>query len=839
MPSLTKDEASDRAAAVAVDSYHVALDLTGGEEVFRSVTTIQFRSKLPGAGTFVDLWPAALRSVTLNGAALDPGRLADGRLPISGLAVDNELVVTSDMRYSRSNEGLHRYTDPADGEVYVYGFPYVDQAPRIFACFDQPDLKAPFTFDLAVPAHWRVLATGEATEITPGHWRTGPTAPQATYLTTVAAGPYVSYYAHHDDTRLGLHCRASLADALRDDVDELFEVTRQCLDEGHRLFGTPYPLPTFDQLFAPEFSVLSLDHPGLVLLRESYVYSSGATDSERETRAVVLAHGISLMWMAGLVTNAWWDDLWLGQTFADYLAHRVTSEATRFTGPPTTFAARRKGQAYTADQRPSTHPVCLQAKDVASALLDLDRISYFKGHSALRQLTAVIGDEALRAGLRTYIERHAYSTATYRDFLDALGSALGQEDRLDLDRWSNAWLTSANVNTLRLELTTEAGTITSATIHQSTPDSHPVLRPHTLDIGLYTTEGRTALVRTAIDGARAGVSDLVGMPAPELALLNDGDLTYAKVRLDERSLAALPALLPTLSPINRAMVWASLLLAVQDGVYPAEAHLSLVAGMVTVESELPILTEVLEQARFDVADRFLLPARRPAALARIAAALRERLARTGREDQTALTLFRALVDFTDDTAELGSWLGAGSQPTTTLPADLHLSSDLSWRIRLRLTVLGGLTLEELTAAHTADAGSAAEEGAAKCRAAQPDPAAKEAAWQRLFSSEEVSNYELLALADGFWHPEQADLTAEYVERFFTELPMAAAHYGDMTLDLLIKHLYPKHSATPQTLAAAERLLARPGLPAALRRAVDDLTYDLSCATKARSAARPN
>ncbi|MFK8846363.1 aminopeptidase N [Streptomyces sp. Ac-502] len=740
------------------------------------------------------------------------------------------------MRYSRSNEGLHRYTDPADGEVYVYGFPYVDQAPRIFACFDQPDLKAPFTFDITVPAHWRVLATGETTETGPGHWRAGPTAPQATYLTTVAAGPYASYHAQHRGTRLGLHCRASLADALKDDLGELFEVTRQCLDEGHRLFGSPYHLPAFDQLFAPEFSVLSLDHPGLVLLRESYVFSSGATDSERETRAVVLAHGISLMWMAGLVTSAWWDDLWLGQTFADYLAHRVTSEVTRFTGPPTTFAARRKGQAYAADQRPSTHPVSLQARDVASALLDLDRISYFKGHSALRQLATVIGDEALRAGLRTYVERHAYSTATYRDFLDALGSAPG-EAGLDLDRWSDLWLTSANVNTLRLELTTRDGTITSATVHQSAPDSHPVLRPHTLGIGLYTADGRTALVRAAIDGDRTAIPDLVGLPAPELALLNDGDLTYAKIRLDERSLAALPALLPALSPINRAMVWASLLLAVQDGAHPAEEHLSLVAVMVAVEPELPILTEVLEQARFDVADRFLLPARRPAALARVAAALRERLARTGAGDQTALTLFRALVDFTDDTAELRRWLGTGSgAPAAPLPAGLHLSSDLAWRIRLRLTVLGALGPRELTAAHAADVGSGADEGVAKCRAALPDPAAKEAAWQRLFSSEEVSNYELLALADGFWHPEQAALTAPYVERFFTELPAAAAHYGDLTLDLLIKHLYPRHAAAPETLTAAENLLAHPALPAALRRAVNDLTYDLSRALEVRRSA---
>jgi aminopeptidase N len=833
MPSLTKVEAVDRASKVTVDGYHVALDLTGGDDVFRSVTTIRFRSGRPGENTFLDIRPAALQSAELNGRTVDTALLRDGRLPLTDLGADNELTVVADMHYSKNNEGLHRYVDPADGNVYVYGFPYVDQAPRIFACFDQPDLKAPFTFDVTVPAHWRVFATGEAVTTGPGRWRIGPTEPQATYLTTVAAGPYESFHSRHGTVRLGLHCRASLADALKSDVEELFEVTRQCLDECARLFGVPYPSPKFDQMFVPEFSVLSLDHPGLVLLREQYVFSSAATDSERETRAVVLAHGISLMWMAGLVTSAWWDDLWLGQAFADYLAHRITSEVTRFTGPPTTFAARRKGQAYLADQRPSTHPVSLEAKDMASALLDLDRISYFKGHSALRQLAAAIGDDALRAGLRTFMERHAHSTASHTDFLAALGSVRQASAGPDIGVWSDAWLKSANLNTLRADIVTHEGRIVSAAVEQTAPESHPVLRPHALDIGLYDDAGALTLKRAHISGPRTELPELAGLPEPALVLLNDGDLTYAKIRFDDRSLAVLPRLLPGLTPINRAMVWCQLLLSVQDGSYPAASHLSLVADMLADEPELSILTEVLEQARFEVADRFLPPADRPAAMGAVATALRERLARTHPGDQTALTLLRALIDFSHDAGELTGWLrseadGRGS----SLPAGLVLDSDLRWRIRLRLTVLGALSAEEVERAHAEDPGPEADDAALKCRSALPEPAAKAAAWEALFSSEGLSNYGVLALASGFWQPEQAELTASYVDRFFAEAPHLT-HHGDLVLDLLIKALYPRHSATPETLAAARELLARQDLPTALRRPMADLTDDLARATAVR------
>jgi len=848
MPSLTRVEAAERTELLSTRSYRVELDLTR-PDTFRSTTTIAFDAARPNSDTFLDVKPSVLHSVTLNGTALDVAALADGRFPLPGLAAaGNELVVVADMAYSKDCQGLHRHVDPADGRTYLYGSVFLDHAPRIFACFDQPDLKAPFTLDITVPHddawpdedEWQVFGTGEATRVAPGRWQVVQAVPQSTYLTTVVAGPYRTFSAEHDGVPLRLHCRASLADALAVDVDEVFTITGQCLEEFHRLFGVRYPFGTFDQVFVPEFSYLSLDHPGCVLIRELYLFRSPAPRSEHETRAVVIAHGLSLMWLAGLVTNRWWNDLWLGQAFADYLAHRVTSQVTEFTGPLTTFAARRKGQAYVADQRPSTHPICIEGPDALTALLDLDRISYFKGSSSLRQLATHMGDDKLRDGLRIFFGRHAYGSATLADFVAAISEAAGT----DMTGWTDTWFKTANVNTLRAELSVADGRISAAVIRQTAPDTHPVLRPHTMDVGLYRAgpagpggpgvlggPGASEKVRVRVDGARTELPELVGRPAPSLVLLNDGDLTYAKVRFDPASAAALPGLLGGLPPLNRGMVWCQLLLAVQDGGYPAAEHLDLVTGMIGVETELSIVVEVLEQARNDVADRFLDPALRPAAMARIADALRARLAGTAPEDELGISLFRSLIEFSSDVAELRGWLD-GVPP----PAGLAMDTDLGWRARYRLAVLGELTEAEITAALDADPSSQGEQFATRCRAARPDPAAKRAYWDAIMTDTGRSNYGLWALAEGFWQPEQAELTAPYVERFFTEMPDAATLRGDTVLDWLVRFLYPRYAASTATLEFADKLLARDDVPLPLRRRVVDFTDDLRRVVEARAAA---
>ncbi|WP_412543296.1 aminopeptidase N [Longispora sp. K20-0274] len=810
MPSLTRTEAVERAALLTVRQYHIDLDLTRGAEAFGSTTRVLFSAGTPGASTFVEVQPRTLHSATLNGRDLDVASLVDGRLALPDLAADNELVVVADMAYSHEGQGLHRYVDPADGNVYLYAQSAVDQAPRILACFDQPDLKATYTFTVTAPDDWRVLGTGPAT-LAEGRWHLAETAPLSTYLVALVAGPYHSVYREHDGVPLGLHCKASLAAHL--DADELFEITGQCLDEFHRLFGVRYPFGKYDQVFVPEFNVLAMENPGLVSIRDSYVFRSEPSSLDREDRAVVIAHEMSHMWFGNLVTMAWWDDLWLNEAFADSMGHRVAAEVTRYKGALTTFAAARKGEGYAADQRPSTHPVSADVPDTQAGLLNFDRISYYKGSSVVRQLTAVIGEEAVRAGLRTYFSRHAFANTSYNDFLAALGEAAGT----DLSGWAAVWLREAQVNTLTPEITVADGRIVAAAVRQTAPASHPVLRPHTLDIGLYGPA--TEVVRIAVDGERTELPELVGRPAPEFVLLNDGDLTYAKIRFDPASLAALPTVLPTLSGPNRATVWGALLLMAQDGALPATGYLDLAVGALEVEPEFTIVNEILTRARTEIIDRYLDPADRDAALLRLADACRKLLAGLASGDDRLVTTHRALVECSTDVAELRGWL-AGSP-----------DEELGWRIRYRLAILGDLTPEELAGAFAADPGAQVHE--ARCRAAFPTAEAKRAAWDAITGDGELSNYAVWALAEGFWQPEQLDLTEPYVERFFTELPAAATLRGDQVLDILIKHLYPRYAARPATVALAEALLARDDVPAPLRRKVVDLTDDLRRAVAAR------
>ncbi|MGY0231545.1 aminopeptidase N [Longispora urticae] len=819
MPSLTRAEAVERAALLTVRQYHIDLDLTRGAETFGSTTRVLFSASTPGASTFVELQPRTLHSATLNGRELDVATLGDGRLALPDLAADNELVIVADMAYSHEGQGLHRYVDPADDRVYLYAQSAVDQAPKIIACFDQPDLKATFTYTVAAPEDWQVLGTGPASFVE-GRWELAETAPLSTYLVALVAGPYHSVYREHDGVPLGLHCKASIAEHL--DADELFEITAACLDEFHRLFGVRYPFGKYDQVFVPEFNVLAMENPGLVSIRDSYVFRSEPSSLDREDRAVVIAHEMSHMWFGNLVTMAWWDDLWLNEAFADSMGHRVAAEVTRYTGALTTFAAARKGEGYAADQRPSTHPVSADVPDTLAGLLNFDRISYYKGSSVVRQLAAVIGEDAVRTGLRTYFSRHAYGNTSYGDFLAALGGAAGT----DLSDWAAKWLREAQVNTLTPEITVADGRIVSAAVRQTAPASHPVLRPHTLNIGLYGASPE--VVRIAVDGELTELPELVGRPAPEFVLLNDGDLTYAKIRFDADSLAALPAVLPTLSGPNRGTVWGALLLMVQDGTLPAEAYLDLAVGALADEPEFTIVNEILTRARTEIIDRYLDPGDRDAPLARLADACRTLLAGLTPGDDRLVTAHRALVECSTDIAELRGWLADSG-----LPGGLTLDAELGWRIRYRLAILGDLTPSELALAAEADPGAQPHE--ARCRAAFPTPEAKRAAWDAITGDGDLSNYAVWALAEGFWQPEQRELTNPYVERFFTELPAAAKLRGDQVLDILIRHLYPRYATEPATLALAEDLLTREDIPAPLRRKVVDLTDDLRRAVAARDA----
>ncbi|HET9517067.1 MAG TPA: aminopeptidase N, partial [Actinoplanes sp.] len=764
MPSLTRTEAATRAALLTVESYEVDLDLTGGADTFASSTTIRFAAH-PGGATFVEVRPVRLRGARLNGVELDVRTLADGRLPLDDLAATNELVVDAEMAYSNTGEGLHRFVDPADGNVYLYAMSFLDCAQRIFACFDQPDLKAPVTLAVTAPVHWLVAGNGSVATAgsvldgsvatagdgspLPGRWVFAETPPLATYVVSVLAGPYHVVRSEHDGVPLALYCRASLARELDADAEEILTVTRRCLDRFHELCGFRYPFGAYEQAFVPEFNAGAMENPGLVLLRDDYVFTSVVTEADREQRATTIAHEMAHMWFGDLVTMRWWDDLWLNESFAEYLGTRVTAEVTRFDQAWTSFAMRRKAWGYEADQRPSTHPVApTDVSDTALALLNFDGISYAKGAAVLRQLVAWVGDEAFLSGLRSHFTAHAFGTATLADLLATLSAASGR----DLSGWAEQWLRHAGVNTLRPVVQRDAaGRYAAVTVLQEAPPALPTLRQHRVGIGLYDRTDDAVVLRRrievdldpAVDGGRTAVPELTGEPAADLLLLNDGDLTYAKVRLDGDSAAAVPLLLPLLADAQaRALLWAATVDAVRDGERPVAELLALVSTALPAESQVVVVQDVLAMTR-TLVDRRLGPDSRPAALGLLAQACDRLIATSEPGDSRQLAGARGLVRSGTDTARLRGWLTGAD-----VPPGLVVDLDLRWRVLYRLVVLGAAGPDDIAAAGRADRSSAGEQWAARCRAALPDPVAKQQAWHTVTVDLTASNRIALANAEG-------------------------------------------------------------------------------------------
>ncbi|MET8768735.1 aminopeptidase N [Streptomyces sp. NPDC004658] len=828
MSVLTRDEAQLRAQFLDVHRYTVELDLTTGGETFDSRTAIRFTARSDG-DTFVELKPAELRSVTLDGQPLDPESLSDDRLPLKNLtAGEHELRVDAVMRYSRTGEGMHRFTDPSDGETYVYTQLFLDDVQRVFAAFDQPDLKAVFEVSVRAPEGWSVLANGVTEHRGDGLWQAAPTPPVSTYLVAVAAGPWHSVRTEHRGLPFGIHCRRSLAPHLDTDADEILDITRACFDRYHEKFEEPYPFDSYDQAFVPEFNAGAMENPGLVTFRDDFVYRSAVTDTERQTRAMVIAHEMAHMWFGDLVTLKWWDDIWLNESFAEYMGYQTTAEATRFTDPWTEFGVTRKSWGYDADQRPTTHPVAPEnVDDTASALLNFDGISYAKGASALRQLAAWLGEKDFLAGINTHFTRHKFGNATLADFIDSLASAT---DR-DVHAWADSWLRTTGVDTLTPRIAPTGGTCALTADRAGS-------RPHRLSAGLYdhdvAEEGRLVLrERIGLDVPQTAPQPIGKRPA--LVLLNDGDLTYAKIRFDAASFETLRTSLSGLpDPLTRAVVWNALRDAVRDGELPPAAYLETARAHLPRETDLAVAQGVLAFAAGQLADQYLAPEDRPAALATLTSLCRDLLRRTEDGDHPGLRLIavRHLIDVAAHPETIAAWLADG-----IVPGGPELDPELRWRILARLAVLGATDEDAIAAELARDPSATGQEGAARCRAALPDPEAKRAAWEAMFAGDDLSNYLFTATAQGFWQPEQAELVREYVPRFYADAAAVAARRGPAIAVAAGRWCFPAHAVDAENLRLGEACLRDADLTPALRRTLADRLDDLSRALKARGEER--
>ena len=828
MRSLTLAEARERGDLLTLTSYDLDLDLDRGPEAFGSRATVRFTSRATNAASWADLKAVTIDSITLNGAALDPASVHDGRLPLPGLALDNELVVEATMAYSHDGQGLHRATDPADDRDYVYGHLFLDAAPSVYVCFDQPDLKAPYDVRVTAPADWVVIGNGAATQTEPGRWTLATTKPLATYFVTVCAGPYVSVRDEHDGIPLGLHARASLKDPLERHAAEMIEITRRSFDYFHALFGIRYPFGEYHQVFVPEFNAGAMENPGCVTFRDQFLFRGAATRDELLSRANTIAHEMSHMWFGDLVTMQWWDDLWLNESFAEYMSHRCLVNATEYTEAWVDSTIVRKVWGYGAERSPSTHPVAgAPAPDAQSALQNFDGISYAKGAAALRQLIAYVGDEAFIAGLQHYLTEKSYANGTLTDFLGAIERASGQ----NLAHWSRGWLLTAGRDTLALDLEgghdTE-GQITAATVRREAPDDQPADRPHAFDIAGFTDGRETTRVELTATVAETPADGFVGTPLPALAVPNASDLTWARVRLSDSTIAHLVEQFPLVDdPQARAVVWSALLDGVHDATIDPRVFLDVFDAAWPQETNSSILTRISAYAEHRIIAWFVPRAEQDAALQRLSGVAAQMLTTAGEGTTEALAAARLMAAASDDEAMLAAW-AAGHD----LPQGLADDGDFRWIVVRNLAGRGLIDADGVDSYRARDDTLQGSLNALMCRAALPDAAAKAWAWDELTQKRGRSNYEMVHLARGFWSAPSDSLVADYVPRYFTDVPAMSQWVGEDALARVVLVAFPKvFTDTTAELSAAA--LRRDDLSPAVRRQLIDADAELREALESR------
>jgi aminopeptidase N len=824
--NLTRVEAQERAALVSTHSYDVALDLTTGPETFLSTTTVRF-SGTEGASTFIDAITRTVHSITFNGVELDPASVSDGvRIQLDGLAAENELTVVSDAMYTNTGEGLHRFVDPVDGEVYLYSQFEVPDSRRMFTVFEQPDLKAEFTFTVTAPAHWAVVSnspTPEPTDAGDGKktWAFAPTSRISSYITALIAGPYESVHSEltSRDGRtipLGVYARKSLAEFL--DADYIFEKTREGFAFYEEKFDYAYPFEKYDQLFVPEFNAGAMENAGAITFTETYVFRSKVTDAIKERRVVTILHELAHMWFGDLVTMKWWNDLWLNESFAEYASTLATAEATEWTEAWTTFAAMEKSWAYKQDQLPSTHPIVATINDLEDVQVNFDGITYAKGASVLKQLVAWVGQDDFLAGVGQYFKKHAHSNTELRDLLVELEATSGR----DLTDWSEKWLETAGVNTLRPEIEVDSdGTITSFAVLQTAAADYPTIRPHRLAIGFYElVDGklvRDHRVELDVDGDRTDVAELVGRKRPALVLLNDDDLAYAKIRLDEDSLAvAIEHLAKIESPLARSLVWGAAWDATRDAETSASDYVRLVLGNIATETESTTIRTTLSQLVL-AAGSYVAPGKQQQTVEDAADALwaLAQQAEAGSDAQFQFVKFFAALASTAAQLDTIASLREGS---TTLPG-LEVDTDLAWELLVALVAGGKAGKPEIDAALAADNTANGAQFAAQAAASIPTLEGKQAAWDSVFGSDSLPNTIVRFTGLGFQRAADKAVLAQFVKPYFDALLSIWESRSYKIAEYLVAGMYPAPLASAELRDATRAWLDSHQEPAALRRLV--------------------
>jgi aminopeptidase N len=815
--NLTREEARSRAELLSDVEYEVFFDLTG-EEKFRCEVTVRFRCARSDGETFLDFAEGSVTSLEVNGEAREAVH-QDNRIRLDRLAERNEVRVTTEAPYSNNGKGMNRFVDPVDGLVYLHSDSEPFDAHRSYPCFDQPDLKAPFRFSVLAPPGWEVVSNARAAgppadEDGGARWTFRPTPPLSTYVTMVAGGPYHKVTDRHDGIDLGLYCRQTLAEHL--EAEEWLEIARQGLDFFQQAFGYPYVFDKYDQLLVPEFAAGAMENPGAVTFHEDYLFRSRVTATQRELRAGTILHEMAHMWFGDLVTMRWWNDLWLNESFASYAGVLSEVEATRFTEGWTIFANFEKTWALQQDQLPTTHPIVADIPDVLSVHQNFDGITYAKGAAVLKQLVAWVGMESFLDGMKRYFAQHEYGNTELRDFLAALEESSGR----DLDAWSKEWLETAGVNTLRPEVDVDGQTYRAFSIRQQASDANPELRSHRVAVGLYDDEGgrlrRRQRAELDVVGDRTEVGDLAGERVAALALVNDDDLTFAKVRFDDRSLATVRERLGDLDDaLSRAVCWTACWDMTRDAELPAREYLKIVLRHLGRETEVGLVERTLAQASSAVY-LFGDPANRDAAGDRLAEAALAELRRAEAASDHQLAWARAFVNAARTDEHLGIVRGLldGSSEFDGLAVD----TDLRWLLVGALAGAGAEDAGDLVAAERErDPTDKGARHAVAALAGRPTAEAKDQAWRTLLEDRKLSEAMLEAIMRGFQQPGQDEVLAPFGARYFDALP-GVWEGRDLEFALNFgEQLYPRWVVAAETLERTDEYLARDGVPGPVRR----------------------
>ena len=813
--------------------YKVRLDLTTGEETFASSTDVDFKCSRPGESTFIEFIGPSVESATLNGRSLPASAFDGGRLQLNGLAADNHLEVHATADYMHDGTGLHRFQDPVDSRPYLHSQFESNDAHRVYACFDQPDLKATFELSVNAPESWVVVSNTTPARDGTGEWKFPPTVPISTYITAVVTGEYASFRDRHKDIPLGLYCRQSLAEYL--DTAELFELTKQGLDFFAWRYGYPYPFGKYDQLFVPEFSAGAMENAACVTHSERMVYRSKVTEASRLRRAETILHEMAHMWFGDLVTMKWFDDLWLNESFATFMAFEAMTGATRFKNAWLNFATQIKASARSQDQLPTTHPIVADIPDTDAVHLNFDAITYEKGASVLKQLASWVGSERFYQGINAYFRKHEFGNTELPDFLRPLQEASGR----DLTTWSRLWLEKEGVNTLATELEVDGGRIKRLAIRQTAPAGHPTLRPQHMRLGVYDLEGSALRHRRSVeidvDGELTEVSELAGEPAPDLVVPDEADDAYAKLRLDERSLATARTHLKDLEdPLARAVLWSALWDMTRDAQLAAGDFVRITLSNIDVETDaVQVFPFILRME--SAIEQYGKPAHRQEMRSILAAGSRERALAAEAGGDLQLLWAKTFIDNArspQDVARVRDLLDGETEFD-----GLKIDFDIRWSAVAALARIGAGGDDLIAAELKRDPTEEGRRAAATARAARPTVEAKEEAWSAATNGDEVSLAMKRAFAAGFHRADQEELLLPFARRYFEELLRVwESHSIDEAL-MFVRSMYPATIVTDETVKLVDGMLARKDLPGPVRRALMEAQDDTARQLRTRAADR--